>query len=131
MSGAEEGDLVAWVEGSAGFIRLNRPKAINAVTLEMFRDIDKALDRFEADPAVAVIVLEGAGERGLCAGGDIRALWESSKVNGDLGKILWREEYILNARIKKFSETLCRLHGRHCDGRRRRTLGACEPSNRD
>lgn len=100
MSGAEEGDLVARVEGSAGVIRLNRPKAINAVTLEMFRDIERALDRFEADPAVAVILLEGAGERGLCAGGDIRALWESSKVNGDLGKILWREEYILNARIK-------------------------------
>ena len=102
MSGAEEGDLVALVEGAAGVIRLNRPKAINAVTLEMFRDIDKALDRFEADPAVAVIVLEGAGERGLCAGGDIRTLWESSKAKGDLGKILWREEYILNARIKKF-----------------------------
>ncbi|MDH2341023.1 enoyl-CoA hydratase/isomerase family protein [Bradyrhizobium sp. SSUT77] len=101
MSGMEEGDLVARVEGSAGVIRLNRPKAINAVTLEMFRDIDKALDRFEADPAVAVILLEGAGERGLCAGGDIRALWESSKADGDLGKILWREEYILNARIKK------------------------------
>src|SRR3954465_10973869 len=102
MSGVEEGDLVARVEGSVGFIRLNRPKAINAVTLEMFHDIDKALDRFEADPAVAVIVLEGAGERGLCAGGDIRALWESSKIDGDLGKILWRDEYIVNARIKKF-----------------------------
>jgi enoyl-CoA hydratase len=97
-----EPDLIARREGSAGIIRLNRPKAINAVTLEMFRDIDKALDAFEADPDVAVIVLEGAGERGLCAGGDIRALWESSKVNGDLGKVLWREEYILNARIKRF-----------------------------
>jgi enoyl-CoA hydratase len=75
---------------------------INAVTLEMFRDVDKALDAFEADPAVVVIVLEGAGDRGLCAGGDIRALYESSKVKGDLGKILWREEYILNARIAKF-----------------------------
>jgi enoyl-CoA hydratase len=85
-------------------IRLNRPKAINAVTLEMFRDIDKALDRFESDPAVAVILLEGAGERGLCAGGDIRALWKSSKVRGDLGKILWREEYVLNARIAKFAK---------------------------
>ena len=102
MNSVEEGDLVARVEGAAGVIRLNRPKAINAVTLEMFRDIEKALDRFEADPAVAVILLEGAGERGLCAGGDIRTLWESSKVNGDLGKILWREEYILNARIKRF-----------------------------
>ncbi len=102
MNDVVEGDLVARREGSAGIIRLNRPKAINAVTLEMFRDIDKALDAFEADPEVAVIVLEGAGERGLCAGGDIRALWESSKVKGDLGKILWREEYILNARIAKF-----------------------------
>src|SRR6201998_2927712 len=99
---AAEADLIACREGSAGIIRLNRPKAINAVTLEMFRDVDRALDRFEADPAVAVIVLEGAGERGLCAGGDIRALWESSKVKGDLGKVLWREEYILNARIAKF-----------------------------
>ena len=99
-----EGDLIARREGSCGVIRLNRPKAINAVTLEMFRDIDKALDQFEADPDVAVILLEGAGERGLCAGGDIRALWESSKVGGDLGKILWREEYILNARIAKFAK---------------------------
>lgn len=99
---AAEGDLIARKEGSAGIIRLNRPKAINAVTLEMFHDIDKALDAFEADPDVAVVVLEGAGERGLCAGGDIRALWESSKVKGDLGKILWRDEYILNARIKHF-----------------------------
>jgi enoyl-CoA hydratase len=97
-----EGDLIARKEGSAGILLLNRPKAINAVTLEMFHDIDKALDAFEADPSVAVILLEGAGERGLCAGGDIRALWESSKVKGDLGKILWRDEYILNARIKKF-----------------------------
>src|SRR5665213_1268001 len=99
-----EPDLIAQREGSAGIIRLNRPKAINAVTLQMFRDIDKALDAFEADPAIAVVLLEGAGERGLCAGGDIRALYESSKVRGDLGKILWREEYILNARIAKFSK---------------------------
>ncbi len=98
----QEPDLIARREGAVGVIRLNRPKAINAVTLEMFRDIDKALDEFESDPAVDLILLEGAGDRGLCAGGDIRALYESSKVKGDLGKILWREEYILNARIAKF-----------------------------
>jgi enoyl-CoA hydratase len=99
-----EPDLIARREGAAGVIRLNRPKAINAVTLEMFRDVDKALDVFEADPAVGLILLEGAGERGLCAGGDIRALYEDSKVGGDLGKILWHEEYILNARIAKFAK---------------------------
>src|SRR6202045_5205871 len=97
-----EPDLIARREGAVGVIRLNRPKAINAVTLVMFRDIDKALDEFESDPAVGLILLEGAGERGLCAGGDIRALYESSEVKGDLGKILWREEYVLNARIAKF-----------------------------
>lgn len=97
-----EPDLIARREGGAGVIRLNRPKAINAVTLRMFRDIVRALDEFEADPAVGLILLEGSGDRGLCAGGDIRALYESSKVGGDLGKILWREEYILNARIAAF-----------------------------
>ncbi len=97
-----EPDLIVRREGAAGIIRLNRPKAINAVTLEMFRGIDQALDQFGTDPAIGLILLEGAGERGLCAGGDIRALYDSSRANGDLGKILWREEYILNARIARF-----------------------------
>ena len=97
-----EPDLIARREGFAGIIRLNRPMTINAVTLDMFRDIDKALGTFEADPSVSLVVLEGSGERGLCAGGDIRALYKSSQMNGDLGKVLWREEYVLNARIKKF-----------------------------
>ncbi|WP_316202147.1 MULTISPECIES: enoyl-CoA hydratase/isomerase family protein [unclassified Bradyrhizobium] len=102
MSEAIEGDLIVRREGSAGIIRLNRPKAINAMTLEMSMGIDAALDRFEGDPAVAIVVLEGAGERGLCAGGDIRGLYESSKTNGDLGKVFWRQEYIMNARIAAF-----------------------------
>ncbi|MGJ5033834.1 enoyl-CoA hydratase/isomerase family protein [Bradyrhizobium sp. HKCCYLRH3059] len=102
MIEAIEGDLIVRREGSAGIIRLNRPKAINAMTLEMSMGIDAALDRFEGDPAVAIVVLEGAGERGLCAGGDIRGLYESSKTNGDLGKVFWRQEYIMNARIAAF-----------------------------
>jgi enoyl-CoA hydratase len=97
-----EGDLIVRREGSAGIIRLNRPRAINAMTLEMSEGIDAALDRFEADPDVAAVVLEGAGERGLCAGGDIRGLYESSCAGGDLGKRFWRQEYIMNARIAKY-----------------------------
>ena len=97
-----EGDLIVRREGSVGVIRLNRPKAINAMTLEMSLGIDAALDRFESDPAIAVVLLEGAGERGLCAGGDIRGLYDSSRAGGDLGKIFWRQEYIMNARIAKF-----------------------------
>ena len=96
------GDLIVAREGAAGVIRLNRPKALNALTLEMTREIATALDAFEKDSKVALIILEGAGERGLCAGGDIRGLYESARVKGDLGKIFWREEYIVNARIAKF-----------------------------
>ena len=97
-----EPDLIVRREGGAGVIRLNRPKAINAMTLEMSLGIDAALDRFEADPAVALVLLEGAGDRGLCAGGDIRGLYESSRAGGDLGKVFWRQEYTMNARIARF-----------------------------
>ncbi|QOZ68574.1 enoyl-CoA hydratase/isomerase family protein [Bradyrhizobium arachidis] len=102
MSAVGEGDLIVRREGAAGVIRLNRPKAINAMTLEMSEGIDAALDRFETDPEVAVIILEGSGERGLCAGGDIRGLWESSREGGDLGARFWRQEYVMNARIAKY-----------------------------
>jgi enoyl-CoA hydratase len=100
--GESDGDLIVRREGTAGIIRLNRPKAINAMTYEMSLGIDAALDQFESDPAIAVVLLEGAGERGLCAGGDIRGLYESSKAGGDLGKIFWRQEYVMNARIAKY-----------------------------
>jgi enoyl-CoA hydratase len=97
-----EPDLIVRCEGAVGVIRLNRPKAINAMTLEMSLGIDAALDRFEADPSVALVLLEGAGERGLCAGGDIRSLYENSRAKGDLGKVFWRQEYVMNARIAEF-----------------------------
>ena len=92
-------ELVVAREGLAGVLRLNRPKALNALTLDMTRGIAAALDAFESDPGVSLVLLEGAGERGLCAGGDIRGLYESAKAGGDLGPVFWREEYILNARI--------------------------------
>jgi enoyl-CoA hydratase len=97
-----EPDLIVRREGGAGVIRLNRPKTINAMTLEMSLGIDAALDRFEANPAIALVLVEGAGERGLCAGGDIRGLYESSRAGGDLGKVFWRQEYMMNARIARF-----------------------------
>ncbi|EKS39516.1 enoyl-CoA hydratase/isomerase family protein [Afipia broomeae] len=102
MTETPEKDVIICREGAAGIIRLNRPKTINALTLEMTREIVTALDAFETDPGVSLVLLEGAGERGLCAGGDIRGLYESAKAGGDLGPVFWREEYILNARIPDF-----------------------------
>jgi enoyl-CoA hydratase len=95
-------ELITRREGHAGILRLNRPKAINALNLTMTRAIDRALDVFETDPEVSVIVLEGAGDRGLCAGGDIRGLHDSAKIGGDLGAVFWREEYAVNSRIGRF-----------------------------
>jgi enoyl-CoA hydratase len=89
--------------GAAGVIVLNRPKALNAVTLGMVRDIAAALDAWEKDPAVTRVVIMGAGDRAFCAGGDIRRLHDLGKA-GNVAEPLafWREEYILNARIKHY-----------------------------
>lgn len=101
---AAEGDMITRREGSVGVLRLNRPKAINALTLDMTREIDAALNAYAADPQVALVLLEGAGERGLCAGGDIVGLYNSAREGGDLGPRFWREEYIVNARIARYAK---------------------------
>ncbi|MGW1280380.1 enoyl-CoA hydratase/isomerase family protein [Streptomyces tsukubensis] len=88
-------------EGRAAYLTLNRPRAINALTHGMVRDLAAALDRFDDDPAVAVIVLTGAGERGLCAGGDIRAIHADAVAGGREAFAFWRDEYRLNARIAR------------------------------
>jgi enoyl-CoA hydratase len=90
-------------QGSLGRVTLNRPKAINALTHGMIRAIDAALSAWEGDAAIKIVLVEGAGERGFCAGGDIRTLYEGSK-SGDFsaGDLFFRDEYRLNARIATF-----------------------------
>ena len=68
------------VEGALGRITLNRPKAINSLTLEMVRSITESLEQWRSDDRVRAVLIEGAGERGLCAGGDIRALYDAAKA---------------------------------------------------
>ncbi len=89
--------------GSAGFLILNRIAALNALTLRMVRDITAALDEFERDTGIARVVVCGAGERAFCAGGDIRWLYERGR-EGDYAaqSAFFREEYTLNARIKRY-----------------------------
>ncbi|MDB5630895.1 MAG: Enoyl-CoA hydratase/isomerase [Tardiphaga sp.] len=103
-SSDQDQDLIVTRDKFAGVIRLNRPKAINALTLEMTRTIAEAMDDFETNDAATLVLLEGAGERGLCAGGDIRGLYDSARVHGDLGPVFWREEYRLNARIAAYDK---------------------------
>ena len=88
--------------GALGRITLNRPDAINALTLEMIHAIDAALDAWESQAAVEVVVLDGAGPRGLCAGADIVALRASALSDGEAARRFWRYEYQLVSRIARY-----------------------------
>ncbi|QES58258.1 3-hydroxyisobutyryl-CoA hydrolase [Streptomyces venezuelae] len=89
-------------EGRTAYVTLNRPKALNALTHAMVLRIDEALAGWEHDPAVTAVVVEGAGDRGLCAGGDIRAIYEDARTGGTASADFWRDEYRLNARIARY-----------------------------
>ncbi|MFE2379576.1 enoyl-CoA hydratase/isomerase family protein [Streptomyces sp. NPDC059398] len=94
----------ARTEGRIGLLTLDRPKALNALNRAMVNRIDKALTAWEQDPAVESVVLTGAGERGLCAGGDIRMIYEDVRTGGSGADAFWRDEYRLNARIARYSK---------------------------
>ena len=89
-------------EGSLGRLHLNRPKVLNSLTLQMVRLLDAALTEFETDDRIASVLITGEGERGLCAGGDIIALYGSIKANDGDAARFWAEEYRLNARIAAY-----------------------------
>ncbi|MGX1101309.1 enoyl-CoA hydratase/isomerase family protein [Amorphus sp. MBR-141] len=95
-------DVVVERTGTLGRIRLNRPRALNSLTLDMVRAIEAALDGFEAVADVVSVLVTGEGERGLCAGGDIRRLYDSGRARDGRAATFWREEYRLNARIARF-----------------------------
>ncbi|MET9883402.1 enoyl-CoA hydratase/isomerase family protein [Streptomyces sp. NPDC006430] len=89
-------------EGRTGLITLNRPKALNALTHSMVRRIEEALRSWARDPAVAQVLIRGAGERGLCAGGDIRAIHDDARAGTAASADFWRDEYRLNALIARY-----------------------------
>ncbi|GAB3603543.1 enoyl-CoA hydratase/isomerase family protein [Microbacterium aureliae] len=107
MRETDEARVLARVEAGVGHLTLNRPRAINALDLGMIRDLAAALDRWERDPQVDLILIDGAGERGLCAGGDVRGLAEQIRA-GDQGAAaeFFRAEYALDARIAEYPKTV-------------------------
>ncbi|MFI9626687.1 enoyl-CoA hydratase/isomerase family protein [Streptomyces sp. NPDC052042] len=89
--------------GRAAHITLNRPRALNALSHEMVLCIAEALTEWEHDPAVETVVITGAGDRGLCAGGDIRTIHDDARTgDGTASAAFWRDEYRLNARIARY-----------------------------
>ncbi len=95
-------DLIASRAGRLGRILLNRPQALNTLTLAMVREFRRALDEFGDDDGVSAVLVTGTGDRGLCAGGDVRILYELETSQKRLFADFWREEYELNARIASF-----------------------------
>jgi len=99
-----DSDIQFEVRGRAGFVTLNRPQALNALTLPMIEAMDARLAAWATDPAVDAVVARGAGDRAFCAGGDVRAIWQAGKDGDALTRDFFRAEYRLNRRIKVFAK---------------------------
>ncbi|WP_028936947.1 enoyl-CoA hydratase/isomerase family protein [Pseudonocardia spinosispora] len=96
-------------EDRLGRITLNRPKAINALTVDMIRGITQALRAWWDDSSVEIVLLDGAGDRGLCAGGDITVVRDSAMGDQEVAATLWREEYVMDQLIARFPKPVVAL----------------------
>lgn len=104
-------------DGRVGRIVLNRPRALNALDLEMIRHSARALELWRADPSVHAVVIEGAGERAFCAGGDIRAV-RANVLAGEPQAVesFFSEEYALNRVIAEYPKPYIALIDGICMG---------------
>lgn len=106
-------DILIRTNGHAGHITLNRPQALNALTWEMCLAIEDAIDGWRGDDTVKLIIIDGAGDRAFCSGGDIADMYASGQ-NGDLnyGRNFWRDEYRLNSKLAHYPKPIATfLHG--------------------
>ncbi|WP_091709268.1 enoyl-CoA hydratase/isomerase family protein [Microbacterium sp. cf046] len=93
--------------GGLGCLTLNRPRALNALDLGMIGLLADALDAWEHDTDIDIVLLDGTGDRGFCAGGDVRGLYE--QITGgdpDGAGAFFRNEYALNARIAEYPKPI-------------------------
>src|SRR5438067_5489422 len=96
-------DILFERRGVAGIVTLNRPQALNAVTHELVRALARQLDAWATDAAVTRVIIRAAGDRAFSAGGDIRALYELGRAGRQAEMLtFWRDEYPLNAMIKRY-----------------------------
>ncbi|OWK33423.1 enoyl-CoA hydratase/isomerase family protein [Sphingomonas dokdonensis] len=99
-------DLLTSVEGPIGRIRLNRPKAIHALTTPMCVGVLEALETWRSDDNVRAIIIDHAEGRGFCAGGDIRMLAESGAKDGAEARQFFHTEYRMNHRLFTYAKQI-------------------------
>ena len=98
----QDGDVLVRERGALRRLTLNRPKALNALTLDMAATMTAYLRAWAHDDAVGAVLIDGAGERGLCAGGDLRALYDAAKAKDPLPEKFWATEYHLDVLIARY-----------------------------
>jgi enoyl-CoA hydratase len=106
---SDEPEILFEKRGAVGLITLNRPKALNALTHGMVVAMRAQLDAWATDDAIEYVAIRGSGERAFCAGGDIRALYESGRAGTSYIFDFYRDEYILNAAIKHYPKPFMAL----------------------
>jgi enoyl-CoA hydratase len=98
----QDGDVLVRQSNALRRLTLNRPQALNALTLDMAVTMTRWLRDWAGDDAVGAVLIDGAGERGLCAGGDLRALYDAAKNNDPLPQRFWATEYRLDLLIARY-----------------------------
>ncbi len=117
MTETAEPTVIARREGAAGTILMNRPRALNALDLGMIEGFASAIADFRADPAVKLVVLEGAGGRAFCAGGDVRRIRELALAGDAAGvEAFFAGEYAVNQAIADFGKPWISLIDGVCMG---------------
>lgn len=91
-------------KGGLAIVTLNRPKALNALNLEMCIAFGTKLFEWEKDANVQAVLIRGAGSRAFCAGGDIRRLYEEGRTGGRYPYDFYHDEYVINAHIKRYTK---------------------------
>ena len=104
-----EAPVLIEVRNRVGYLTLNRPAGLNAVTLAMVRSLHRQLQDWADDQDVVAVVLRAAGEKAFCAGGDIRSLYDSYQNGENLHRVFFEEEYALDQYIHAYSKPLLAL----------------------
>jgi enoyl-CoA hydratase len=97
-----EDEVIARIEGGAGRLTLNRPRALNALTADMCEEFCKALLDWRTNEAVSLVLIDSAGDRAFCAGGDIRRVAESGAGDGVEAARFFRSEYRMNELLFRY-----------------------------
>ena len=106
MSDSGDPEVMIRIDGAVGRITLNRPGALHALTTNMCVLITEALVTWLDNPIVKLVMIDHAGERGFCAGGDIRMLAESGAGDGTLAREFFFTEYRLNTLLHDYPKPL-------------------------